>query len=937
MRRYTTGARNRRYRAIKEIFPKISTSVLACTLVILMTFSAATASAAAAVGIIGGADGPTEIYVADADEEMAEGDAAAEEGGPEAMEAGEGEPTPAASPTPTPRPTAAPVVNNDFDIEVVMGYGGLVVLNRWIPTTVTVANNGDDFDGLLGVNVFHTLTEYDRYEIPFTVAGGATKSVQLPFKPMTRQDMYAYELTRDGEIIAEKRVAPTRLVSPEAVTVGMLSDDADALGYFAQRANNTDTLRGEVWTPIALTTDSFPDTSELMKSFTMLVVDGIDARTLSETQQAVLTSWLLDGGIVFVSGGAKASMGYPFFTKWTELEPSTPFETEDITPALIRYAQIKGKETGEATWINALDEAGAIIQDEAGQNLLYMHQSGRGTIFTAAFDLGAKELSTWASASSFWPRVLRQAVPVAYQGMMDQVDQIRWGGNDYYNAKYLIDSLKLDNNDSAVPLIILLVVYIAIVGFGGYWVLKKLDRRDWLWGVIPVSAVAFMLMILLLSRGSSMNEPATLTASRILLEGDNAQTLTYIGVASPQGGELTIETDKDQLPTVLNDQNYWYDDYGTGTRLYHPLKLRQRYRLGARPAVGFATTDPWDAKMLQVNSIETAQGTLEVSMWMESDGMHGEAVNNTGFTLNNCMAVTSFGYSKLGEMLPGQTVSFAMLYPKDGYTIDPDKEFEAKENTLYSTLDLDTSNMTSSGYYIGNYHSYLSAATYGYRNNYATNPTPEQERMYNLVQMFSNNWSYYDTNQAFYFFAFNDDLGQVQVKLNGEPVSRSAHTSVLGTQIDFEPIGPTGQVFFPQGYISGEVVIDEGLDSKPRMPTDEDGTTSGSNMYGPGNSYLTLDAAVAVRFLLPEKASYSISRMTLSGTTYESLPEMFLYNNTTEEWDSQLLLTVTMDEAGWKPYIDEEGAIYVRYEPAQGSGRYEGMQMPTLSLRGEVK
>ena len=835
-------------------------------------------------------------------------------------------------PTPSPEPTRPPVVNHDFSMEISLGYDGLMMFARWTPLFIDVTNNGPDFDGLVGVNVFLSQTQYDRYETPLTLAGGATKRVVLPIKPQARQDVYAIELTEKGEIIAETRVKPSRVVAPEAMVIGVLSAEAEAISYMNQRANGLDTLRGEVWVTIPLATEVFPETVDLMSAYTMLVVDGVDVRTLSETQQNALSAWLVKGGVVFVSGGAKAAASYPFFSQWTGLTAGKLEEAEDITPALIRYMTTSAKPVEESVWLSGMPEKGSLVATET-QGLVQLKRAGDGLIYTVAFDMGDKSLSKWSAMSSFWPRLLRQSAPNDYVSLINRAEQNRYSNESWY-AQALVSTLRIDNPESGIPVLLLLAAYLFVVGFGGYIALKKFDRREWLWGVVPAVSVAFALILLLMSGNSSMNEPVALTASRVFVMDDDVQATTFIGVATPVEGEMEIETNQPQLPDIIHEDYYGYYDSGQTDTLYRPVDMRQRMQFGLRPKVGFTSNASWDPKMLKVDNVDVDMGALEARLWMEQDGVHGEAVNGTDLLLKNCFVVTSFGFCHLGDLLPGQTVELAMLLPEKPIDYSS-PSFAFKPNIMYTSLDVDQPNNAN---YVNNnnVYSYLQGAVYDQFEDKYENP--EAQRMNALVQTYESMLEYYNTNAMYYFFGFNDTLGQVAVQLNGKPISRTAHTAAIATKMEYEPIGPTGVVMFHQGLIPAQVVVDMGENEKPRMPTEEDSEVDdANNTYLSNDTYLNIGAPVALRFALPEMERYKIEKMTLAGWVYESMPTLYLYNNSTKTWDAQSFLVVSMSGEEWTPYIDAGGMLYVRIVPSDTSNRYDGMSMPTIALKGEVK
>lgn len=834
-------------------------------------------------------------------------------------------------PTPTPEPTPAPVVNQEITIEVMLGYEGLLIMNRWMPTFVTVTNAGADFDGMLGVNVFQTESMYDRYEIPLELANGAKKTIQLPIKPKVRQDMYAFELVANKKTVAETRVKPARLVAPESVSVGILSDDPAALAYIAQRANGLDTLRGETWVTIPLNTDTFPETSDLMDSFTIIVVDGLDIRSLSKAQQDVFTGWLGKGGIVIVSGGAKAAAGYPFFTQWTGLTASKIKEVDDITPSLIKYITKSVDPLEKSFWINAFPKEQAIIStDEDG--LVSLSKVGDGLIFTAAFDVGSKPFTEWVAASAFLPRTLRTSSPTFYSTLLDKQDRYRYN-NAYYRVNELIRTQKIANTESGIPVLLVLIAYLFTCGVGGYWILKRIDKAIWLWAVAPASAIAFGVVLLLLSNQTTMNEPVAISTSQVSITAGVPQIRSYIGIATPHSGELLIETEESELPTVIKMDDY-YNDYGTTSQMvFRPQNMVQRYRYGEKAAIGFASNEAWDPRMISVNVATPKEASIEGSLWIEEDGVHGEITNLTDSILTDCMVITNFGYDMLGDILPGQRAEVALILPKTPVQYSS-VNFTYEPGVMYSILDPDPTSAIGTGMPSNMLYEFINAITYDRVNG---GYKPDGQKKQYLINLFEEEFSFYQNNPDNYFFGFSDSIGQVGITLNDVPVTRTAHNAVLGAKIAFNPIGPTGFVLFPQGQITGEVIFDMGETEKPRLPTQADGTNSGDNRYLSKEQYIRYGTPVALRYVLPDYDQYTVELLSIGASYYDSIPDFYLYNNVTNQWDKQKTLSLSLKGDDCLPYVDEEGILYARYAPTDSTGRYDSMQMPWLVVKGKVK
>ena len=280
------------------------------------------------------------------------------------------------------------VPNAAFSMNVDIGYGNAVTYGRYIPVTVVITNTGADFNGSLCVNLYQNNLEYDRVEASLEVASGASKRVVLPIKPQRKQAVFTFELVENGTVVYSKNAQPSETISPYAMMAGVLSDAPQTLNYMTITQDNDELLRGEYWKTVALDADSFPSDAQMMNSFGMVVVNGFDVNTLSDAQKAALEQWMKNGGIVLVGGGAQAQTDYPWFSKWTGLDAGELVQTEDITPAIMRYVSMTGEGVNDGFLLNVprANRAALIAGDYP---LVYEAKVEAGAIYSATFDLGA--------------------------------------------------------------------------------------------------------------------------------------------------------------------------------------------------------------------------------------------------------------------------------------------------------------------------------------------------------------------------------------------------------------------------------------------------------------------------------------------------------------------------------------------------------------------
>ena len=128
----------------------------------------------------------------------------------------------------------------DFDMEVSVGYDGLMTYGKVMPVKVTIRNFGNDLEGTLGLNAYVSRKEYDRYEMEVAVPAGSQREFTLYVSVYTRQDSFTAELVQDGKVICTGTGKQKTVVNPSAMLVGVLSTRPQSLNNLnIDRDNDT--------------------------------------------------------------------------------------------------------------------------------------------------------------------------------------------------------------------------------------------------------------------------------------------------------------------------------------------------------------------------------------------------------------------------------------------------------------------------------------------------------------------------------------------------------------------------------------------------------------------------------------------------------------------------------------------------------------------------
>lgn len=832
--------------------------------------------------------------------------------------------------------TASALADGGVTVSADFGYDGAVTYLSAMPLRVTLKNDGADTDLTVAIDVDRSSSEYDTYEYPLSLASGAEKQLVIPIMLNYKQKTYTVRVTGKEGLIASVPITPKKVIAPTTLLVGVLSDSPQTLSYLNIGTANDQLMRGEVWQTIALTQDTFPDSYELMRAFSFLAVDGVDISQFSDAQRQALETWLTNGGVAIVGGGTRAVSAYRGFAGMTGITTGAPYSAQGAAQALVDAlsdTQFPLTESAASAQGTALLSPinGDLAQQIAaldGKTLIARSQVGSGLVYTTAFSLSEKPLSGWKGMSCFWQRVLLSTGASAYQSLVDSSSNYYRSSRDYYTDTSMLTTLGIANDESMIYPMLAIAVFLLLAGAGSYLLLKRLDKREWMWLTVPVLSACCVGVLLLMGSRMQLNKPAATAYSIYNISSDGrTSSATMAGVAIAQKENMTVSTRENALVEPSNTYYSYYEE-DDDTKVY-THSLRYLYTLGEKRAVTFPASGAWEVQLLYIQPEENTQLNVSASIWWEDDGLHGEIVNNSDYTLDAGYVLTMYGYCTTPRILPGQTAKIAIVE-------NPSR----KEGGAYDG-EMINEKLSSNMSYIDNIiyaalHPFDPQATYDNSNHYQTMTTDEINQLNlrsTLISAVRSSWygSYRDYNDKslFRYITFNDTLGDVQLTVNGTDVERTAHCAIIDVQIKYIAVSETGHVKVPAGITPYELGA---LDSQQRPYSL--GVRSSS-------SYFMLRDEPVLCFSLGQVDGVDVSRLTLTsltldGQTYGSGVVVRIYDQQAQAWDTvnSAGMPMTLSEENLGRYMDAQGNVFVR--ASQQGGRDGELDTPSLAFEGKV-
>lgn len=805
----------------------------------------------------------------------------------------------------------------EVELTADMGYDGVVTYLRRLPVRVQIANHGGDTTGTLVIDIDRDERNYDRYSMPLSVAAGATVNAVLPTNLSTKQKSYTVRWLVQGEAQAQVSLSPQKVLAPETLIVGVLSAQPQNLGWMTITSGTDSLKRGESWQTVALSGDTFPGDKSGMDFFDMLVVDGADVGLLDDAQKLALDAWLRDGGVVLLSGGAQAAVSFPYFSAYTGISAGALGEDENLSRSLLELFGLAGKELGQAVPVVALN--GAKGRAIGAEPLADLTQVGDGLVLTASFSLSEKPLSAWMGDLALCQRMMLSYAQTRYADILNSRSDGRYQ-NYRYVDDVIINQITVPNQGGmALPLVVL-AAFVALAGFGGYFLLKALDKREWMWVTVPSLCVLSALLIWAASDLLQLRQPMAVSYTVIQQDADGAQeSFTGLGVACADEGRASLSLAQGTL-NMDQQSDYYYGQEETGGT---PVRaLRYETVLGDQETLVFEQQATWEQNTFLTADVPLADCRVSGSAGWENGSLVFTVENQGVAPLSDGLILTDYGFVSVPALLPGQTVT-AKLAPHAGSILDSGDIgdgmlLQDAERRMFSFYD-----------FTGRYQALKKGTMDG----------DELTARYDLLQNFANTNDWYNGVGEPRYIAFSDGLADLRVTLNGREVTRTGQRGMLCASLAISPVSKDGTF----RYLNGAIAV---------SPAELDGqgvplrTTVSANRNRGYVSYRLSDAPVFAFDLsnLPEKSvlehldvsprnayyGYQAEAYSFRKGEWVSL-KVFEYDQHTGKGKEEFALPVLAD------CLDEGKTFYVRFTAYGSVDEYADMSLPEMTMDGRLE
>ncbi|MEK5040894.1 hypothetical protein [Sporosarcina sp. FSL K6-3457] len=561
-------------------------------------------------------------------------------------------------------PTATALAAPELKVSVAIGLDGKAKYGKGGPVTVTIENTGTAFSGDMVIDLAYTYSMGAGQAFPLEIGAGETKTVSFVngkmndnghfFGAQSTKSIYFYEGGwQKGKEIEHKgsQRIPTTLQSADNKFAVQFTDNVDRLAALKNvRYGNSSTLVLVDAAKIEEKT-KFPEEAIGWEAANFVIVDEYPLADLSAKQQQALLGWVRTGGILVMGGSDNSQAEAGLFAEYLPLKLHGH---KEVNAALLnRWTATEGFEGTIASYETELTAYAKPLLEVEGDVLVAYKKLGDGVILQTSFSVGDKPLAEMEGMTAFWNTLLATG---------ERMAPINSPSPNYYsedpmeaivysvgNVNELFPAFRV-----SAPIILgIIILYIIVIIPVLYFILKKKDKREYTWWIIPAIAVVTSIAIFAYGAKDRIARAQIQHTAMLNVALDGSLTGYYAeSLLTNKSGNFTFTTEPE---TTLFASNRRDDIFGSSSSIaVHKRTLLEKDTAGS--TVHLRNAGYWDVATIYGQTTVEKVGTFDNQLKIEDKQLTGTVTNDFPFAVTDVVIWSGVQQIALGDLGPGETV-----------------------------------------------------------------------------------------------------------------------------------------------------------------------------------------------------------------------------------------------------------------------------------------
>lgn len=551
-------------------------------------------------------------------------------------------------------PTAITLAAPDLHVSVQTGLDKKTKTGKGAPIVFTIENKGSAFAGDLIVDTTTSQSNRIGQSVPIAIGEGEVQTITVVVDSIEDPMMYGNPVKKNiffyengwksGEEIPHSgtQLITSTSLPQESLFIAGLADNIDRLSSLKdlslknQEGTHLLNLTKKGKTPI-------PSERTGWDAVDIIAIDNYSIADLSQKQQEAMLGWVEAGGTLLVGGSQNVAAEAGIFSSNLPLNITG---TQQLSPSLFNE---KFKEFIPGFSAEIQPES-IILAEKEDTILAASKRLGSGMILQTTFTIGSEAFKSSPGVKSFWTellnnrqKVLKQRASQMYYSL--PTDDLVFSVGE---ANELFPSFKV-----STPLLFgIISIYIILIIPILYIVLRKKDKREHAWWIIPAIAVLVSFGIFAYGGKDRLGTSQLQHSAVYFVEPNKKMTGYYAeSLLTDKAGDFTFSVQKPSTVTTNSSMNSLF---GSTVPAHEGAVLEK----GATEEIlAFRNLGFWNVASIYGHTELDSIGTFETDLKLENKTLTGTITNNFPFSVKDVMILSGNKKINLGSIPAGETLT----------------------------------------------------------------------------------------------------------------------------------------------------------------------------------------------------------------------------------------------------------------------------------------
>ena len=205
-------------------------------------------------------------------------------------------------------------------------------------------------------------------------------------------------------------------------------------------------------------------------------------------------------------------------------------------------------------------------------------------------------------------------------------------------------------------LAIVFLIYVLLVGIILYLVFKKLNKREYLWVAIPVTAILFCVLFFAMGTKTRVKDVVLNQVTFLTKEKDGTNNNTvYVGITSKYNKDLLVKNPEEGNLELINDEGHYYSSNDEESK-NSKIRTKIIYN-GSNTSYEYKDLPALNMKTFKINNVDKTFPDIQANLSYNGGELKGTIKNTLGYDIKSLIILSQNEIWNYGEVKEGEEIN----------------------------------------------------------------------------------------------------------------------------------------------------------------------------------------------------------------------------------------------------------------------------------------